>query len=67
MKHQTQNSKGYIKWRKCDRKKKFTSIDDAMNQGKFTIAITKKPLYTYLCDLCSHWHLTARPTKHKVI
>lgn len=58
--------KGYYKWRGCDRKKKFRSIDDAMIAGKFSIAKTQQPLFTYLCAFCNNWHLTHTKTKYKV-
>ena len=58
---------GYIKYRHCDRKHKFISIDDAMISGKFTISKKNIILYTYLCRVCNSWHLTHKKTKYKVI
>lgn len=61
------NNKGFIRFRSCDRKKKYLNIDEAMIKGKFEIEKRKIQLYTYLCKFCNNWHLTHSETKYKVI
>ncbi len=51
---------GYQRYKMCDTKNKYKSIDLAKAIGKVEIEKGRsKALSTYLCRFCNSWHLTS--------